>query len=131
MYYTFYTVFALTQQGMKMNQTQQRASAFIHRLPGKSALKQYTRCRRKNRFLSSCRETFSSWTDADVSGVFPGMPLEQIQQLLQSILSQMTNERLLPALKRNRSEDRLFLRPVSQAAADPAEHYSGSGPQVP
>jgi hypothetical protein len=85
---------------MNMNQNQQRASAFIHRLLANPALKQYTPLQKEeqvSQFLSGNIQQLGPTLMSPA--FFPGMPLEQIQQLLQSILSQMTNERLLPALK--------------------------------
>ncbi len=83
-----------------MNQHQQRASAFVHRLIANPALKQFTPLQREeqvSQFLSGNLQQLGPTLMSPA--FFPGMQLDQIHQLLQSVLIQLTNERFLPALK--------------------------------
>lgn len=83
-----------------MNQYQQRASAFIHRLLANPALKHYTPLQKEEQvfqFIAGNMQQLGPTLRS--SAFFPDLDMNQIQTLLYSTLVQLTNERLLPSLK--------------------------------
>lgn len=83
-----------------MNQHQQKAGAFVHRLLANPALKQYTPLQKEEQVVQFLQSNIRQLGPTLMSpSFFPGLPLDQIQTLLLANLRQLTNERMLPALK--------------------------------
>ncbi len=83
-----------------MNQNQQRSAAFVHRLLSNPALNQFTPLQKEEQVAQFLQVNINQLGPTLMSSAFfPGMPLDQIRQLLVNTLVQLTNERLMPALK--------------------------------
>lgn len=83
-----------------MNQNQQKACAFVHRLLSNPALRNHTPLQKEGQVAQFLVGNIHQLGPTLMSQTFfPGLSLDQILELLQGTLRELTDERLIPALK--------------------------------